>query len=78
MPMLKVFSGALKHLKDAAINLIPCKHPDIHWVITVPAIWEADARQFMREAAKDVSSIDVYSIIVKNQNALFGQYEESQ
>ena len=27
---------------------------DIHWVITVPAIWEDAAKLFMREAASEV------------------------
>jgi hypothetical protein len=25
---------------------------DIHWVLTVPAIWKDNAKQFMREAAQ--------------------------
>ena len=28
---------------------------DIFWVLTVPAIWEDSAKQFMREAAVNVS-----------------------
>jgi len=27
---------------------------DYHWVLTVPAIWEDAAKQFMREAAEKV------------------------
>jgi hypothetical protein len=27
---------------------------DIHWVLTVPAIWNDVAKQFMREAAENV------------------------
>ena len=30
---------------------------DIHWVLTVPAIWSDAAKQFMREAAIKVSVI---------------------
>ena len=29
---------------------------DIRWVITVPAIWRQEAKQFMREAAYQVKS----------------------
>jgi len=29
---------------------------DYHWVLTVPAIWEDAAKQFMREAAEKVGS----------------------
>jgi hypothetical protein len=28
---------------------------DIYWVLTVPAIWKDVAKQFMREAAENVS-----------------------
>lgn len=34
---------------------------DIHWVITVPAIWDEKAKQFMREAARQVSLSDTYN-----------------
>jgi hypothetical protein len=27
---------------------------DIHWVLTVPAIWDLKAKQFMRDAAEKV------------------------
>jgi len=32
---------------------------DIFWVLTVPAIWNDAAKQFMREAALDVSFVCV-------------------
>jgi len=32
------------------------KDTDYHWVLTVPAIWEDAAKQFMREAAEKVGS----------------------
>ena len=31
------------------------KRDDIFWVLTVPAIWDDSAKQFMREAAVNVS-----------------------
>lgn len=36
---------------------------DIHWVLTVPAIWNEKARQFMREAARQVILISQRNII---------------
>ncbi|XP_048860116.1 heat shock 70 kDa protein 12A-like [Brienomyrus brachyistius] len=55
---LKVFSESLRCLKDHALNTIK-EHTsgkkfissDVTWVLTVPAIWDAAAKQFMREAA---------------------------
>ena len=32
------------------------KYDDIFWVITVPAIWDLPAKQFMRRAAEKVMS----------------------
>ena len=39
---------------------IPVRATDFHWVITVPAIWNASGKQMMREAAYQVKSIAVY------------------
>ena len=36
---------------------IPVQATDFHWVITVPAIWNASGKQMMREAAYQVKSI---------------------
>lgn len=32
------------------------EYDDIYWVITVPAIWDLPAKQFMRKAAEKVMS----------------------
>ncbi|XP_048860109.1 heat shock 70 kDa protein 12A-like [Brienomyrus brachyistius] len=55
---LKVFSESLRYLKDHVLKNIQ-EHTsgkkfipsDVTWVLTVPAIWDAAAKQFMREAA---------------------------
>ena len=57
-----VFTHGIKYLKDHAIATIDRQgqsldEMDIHWVITVPAIWSDAAKQFMREAAMDVSNL---------------------
>ncbi|KAM9344271.1 heat shock 70 kDa protein 12A-like isoform 2-T2 [Pholidichthys leucotaenia] len=58
MKALKVFTEALTFLKDDALQTISKNTADRHfiasdfiWVLTVPAIWDASAKQFMREAA---------------------------
>ncbi|XP_030905853.1 heat shock 70 kDa protein 12A-like isoform X1 [Melopsittacus undulatus] len=64
LPALKVFSESLRYLKDHALNTIQeasfetvYSNEEITWVITVPAIWSAAARQFMRLAAKEAGLI---------------------
>ncbi|KAL3831876.1 hypothetical protein ACJMK2_023573 [Sinanodonta woodiana] len=56
MPAIDVFSAAIAYLKNHLIKKVRDELPDIRmsdflWVITVPAIWEDGARQFMRKAA---------------------------
>ena len=59
---ITVFSLSMKYLKDEAVETIrgatKDKHfsaEDFQWVLTVPAIWTAAAKQFMREAAYQVT-----------------------
>lgn len=59
---MKVFSEAIRFLKDNLLDQCEkdpfnVKADDIHWVLTVPAIWDDAAKQFMREAAVNVSLI---------------------
>ncbi|XP_038164101.1 heat shock 70 kDa protein 12A-like [Cyprinodon tularosa] len=57
MNALKVFTEALRFLKDDALNFINITtakkflSSEFTWVLTVPAIWDPSAKQFMREAA---------------------------
>ncbi|KAH3837772.1 heat shock 70 kDa protein 12B-like [Dreissena polymorpha] len=56
MPALVVFSECIRYMKGHLMNnlerLLPEVQPtDIKWVLTVPAIWDDAAKQFMREAA---------------------------
>lgn len=53
---LKVFCESIRYLKDHLFESIKGKvigihKSDLHYVITVPAIWDDSAKQFMREAA---------------------------
>ena len=57
-----VFAHALRYFKDCCLKelneqltvLATLAPEDIHWVITVPAIWRQSAKQFMRHAATQV------------------------
>uniref|UniRef100_A0A4W6D9V3 Uncharacterized protein n=1 Tax=Lates calcarifer TaxID=8187 RepID=A0A4W6D9V3_LATCA len=58
MKALKVFTEALRYLKEDALETIAANTEgrrfiasDFTWVLTVPAIWDPSAKQFMREAA---------------------------
>jgi hypothetical protein len=59
-----VFSLSIKYLRDDLMNMTKKKvlgksirEDDIKWVLTVPAIWNDVAKQFMREAAEDVQNL---------------------
>ncbi|KFM02222.1 Heat shock 70 kDa protein 12B, partial [Aptenodytes forsteri] len=59
LPALMVFSESLHCLKEHALNTIQeasfqtvCNQEEISWVITIPAIWSAAARQFVWLAAR--------------------------
>ncbi|XP_033730238.1 heat shock 70 kDa protein 12A-like [Pecten maximus] len=54
---LEVFSLSIRYLKDDLMKTIEkmfgeIQNNDIRFVLTVPAIWDDKAKQFMREAAK--------------------------
>ena len=56
-----VFAHALRFFKDHVLEELSDQsatkilEEDIQWVLTVPAIWKAPAKQFMRTAAYEVS-----------------------
>jgi len=59
---LDLFSVCLAYLGDKAMECINAsgqraktyESRDVQWVVTVPAIWEPTAKEFMREAAYKV------------------------
>lgn len=62
MPAQIVFCHSIKFLKDHLVkhlesNLSELSEGDIHWVLTVPSIWNDSAKQFMREAASKVHGL---------------------
>jgi hypothetical protein len=61
LPAVDVFAHAIRYLKQCLITEIESKdtsvlvkQENITWVLTVPAIWDDPAKQFMRKAAEKV------------------------
>lgn len=59
MPAIDVFSESIKYLKNHLFRILTQRVPeleekDIKWVLTVPAIWEDAAKEFMTVAAEKV------------------------
>ncbi|XP_062571662.1 heat shock 70 kDa protein 12A-like [Saccostrea cucullata] len=59
MPALDIFTHCIKYMKDDLLDIVKKRNVDnlltddnILWVLTVPAIWDEPAKQFMREAAE--------------------------
>ncbi|XP_063402350.1 heat shock 70 kDa protein 12B-like isoform X1 [Mytilus trossulus] len=57
MLAIEVFSGGIHYLKDHLLTHFKERIPhlregDIHWVLTVPAIWDEAAKKFMRKSAE--------------------------
>ena len=59
MKAIDVFSAAIQYLKNHLLEELKKRgmdrcEEDIRWVLTVPAIWNDPAKQFMRDAAEQV------------------------
>lgn len=59
MPAKTIFAHSIRFLKDHLLDMIRTRgiefyESDITWVLTIPAIWNEPAKQFMREAAVEV------------------------
>ena len=63
LPALDIFANILKHLKTVIEQRLSEAHGEhftkrsIQWVLTVPAMWRASARDFMRQAVIKVSNV---------------------
>jgi len=61
-PAFKVVSMTLRFFKDHALRELSNQcgttidNDDVRWIITVPAIWNEQAKQFMRQAAYEVTN----------------------
>lgn len=69
MPAIDVFAKSIKHFKDHFIDALLTRNynmayekNDVTWVLTVPAIWDEPAKQFMQEATEKVSSVIIFKI----------------
>jgi len=64
-PAFKVVTMTLKFFKDHALRELSNQcgttidNDDVRWIITVPAIWNEQAKQFMRQAAYEVEILIV-------------------
>lgn len=67
-----VFSAAIKYMHDHLLTEvenqdIQIQVQEIHWVLTVPAIWDDSAKKFMRDAAEKVFNYqNILLVEVKN------------
>ncbi|CAG2207277.1 Ubiquitin-conjugating enzyme E2 J1,Probable ubiquitin-conjugating enzyme E2 33,Ubiquitin-conjugating enzyme E2 32,Ubiquitin-conjugating enzyme E2 6,Ubiquitin-conjugating enzyme E2 34 [Mytilus edulis] len=56
MQAIEVFSAGIRYLKNHLFThfneRIPMRDADIHWVLTIPAIWDEAAKKFMRICAE--------------------------
>jgi molecular chaperone DnaK (HSP70) len=62
MPAMTIFTMSIKYLKQHFTEALNKQKTgivdeDIQYVITVPAIWNDNAKQFMREAAENVNYV---------------------
>ena len=63
LPAVRVFCDILVHIKDIVLDYIhmvfgqTLAKEDLKWVLTVPAMWRASARDVMRQAAREVCAM---------------------
>ncbi|XP_045210214.2 heat shock 70 kDa protein 12A-like [Mercenaria mercenaria] len=78
-----VFSLSIRYLKDDLMDMSKRQlldqhlmETDIHWVLTVPAIWNDVAKQFMRDAAESagISSENVTIALEPESASLYCQH----
>jgi molecular chaperone DnaK (HSP70) len=74
MPAMTIFTMSIKYLKEHFNQTLNNQttgimEKDIQYVITVPAIWNDSAKQFMREAAEKVNHF-VFKFIYSSFNAI--------
>lgn len=74
---MHVFSQSIKFLRNDLFKslkkmIADIQEDDIHYVLTVPAIWDDSAKQFMREAAVKVKyAFEFYSISLEAKQKVF-------
>ena len=58
-PAFEVFGASINYLKNSLMERLKMRISnirvsDVFWVLTIPAIWDDKAKQFMEESAKKV------------------------
>lgn len=83
LPALLVFAESLRYMEQHALKTIQeasfntvCDPEEITWVITVPAIWSAAAKQFMRLAAKEVKAVVITLLTFSSEISYLSKEEE--
>jgi len=72
MPAMTIFAMSIRFLKQhfweaVTKQKVGLEETDVRYVITIPAIWDDNAKQFMREAAVEVcGNLFKYTSIPKN------------
>ncbi|XP_052215038.1 heat shock 70 kDa protein 12A-like isoform X6 [Dreissena polymorpha] len=75
LPALTVFSLSIRFMKDGMTEMsnnqvAGLKPDDVHWVLTVPAIWNDSAKHFMRLAAEKAGiSVDKLTLSLEPEAA---------
>ncbi|XP_060604273.1 heat shock 70 kDa protein 12B-like [Ruditapes philippinarum] len=80
MKAIDVIGAVIKYLKDHLINLLKkelfsVQDKDIHWVLTVPAIWTDSAKQLMGDAAYKADIAESQLTIVTEPEAAIVYYQ---
>ncbi|KAH3831105.1 heat shock 70 kDa protein 12A-like [Dreissena polymorpha] len=84
LPAIDVFGKVIWYLKDHLMKAMKKKNnvenKDIHWIITVPAIWTDSSKQFMREAAykADIAGSQLTIALEPEAASLYCQYLSSE
>ena len=81
MPAMKVFTEVIRYLKSHLFELLEKRgtqitEDDVHFILTVPAIWTDYAKQFMREAASEVRLLPIYLLSISRTVMTFAAPEE--
>jgi molecular chaperone DnaK (HSP70) len=66
LPLMTVISDSLKYIGDKAMEKLgeqvgKIVKTKIRWVLTVPALWQEEHKQFMRKAAVAAGIVDELS-----------------
>ena len=65
VPLVDIFAHSLRYIKEQAMKGLRdnLDNPGrkVQWILTVPAIWSAAAKQTMRRAANKVRKLKLYS-----------------